>query len=376
MEGKEWGILVTGIELKSSRTQASSLHHTLAQSLFCAQASEVSRSPVSVQSLELPAGILLIRKPMAIAASISCRLPHGISGDGCLLVFRPLPLRVPCCAASLRRPFRRRSTAVRFVLKEVDREEGSNGGGYVKLGDALIKGREEAKETEELRIASDRRPEERKARKEAERRTYLIAAVMSSLGITSMAVAAVYYRFTWQMEGGEVPATEMFGTFALSVGAAVGMEFWARWAHRALWHASLWHMHESHHRPRDGPFELNDVFAIINAVPAISLMAYGFFNRGLLPGLCFGAGLGITLFGMAYMFVHDGLVHRRFPVGPIANVPYFRRVAAAHQIHHMDKFEGVPYGLFLGPKELEEVGGLEELEKEITRRNKLYSSSN
>jgi hypothetical protein len=69
----------------------------------------------------------------------------------------------------------------------------------------------------------------------------------------------------------------------------VGMEFWARWAHRALWHASLWDMHESHHRPRDGPFELNDVFAIVNAVPAMSLLAYGFFNRGLVPGLCFGA---------------------------------------------------------------------------------------
>ncbi|THU69168.1 hypothetical protein C4D60_Mb08t11560 [Musa balbisiana] len=278
--------------------------------------------------------------------------------------------------------------------------------------------------TEEIQISCNRRTEERAARKQEERRTYLIAAVMSSLGITSMAVAAVYYRFSWQMEGGEIPLTEMFGTFALSVGAAVslilsvllllfldgvmrmnhinnkvvytgllhtifieqrdlislrglqvGMEFWARWAHRALWHASLWHMHESHHRPRDGPFELNDVFAIINAVPAISLMAYGFLNRGLLPGLCFGAGLGITLFGMAYMFVHDGLVHRRFPVGPIANVPYFRRVAAAHQIHHMDKFEGVPYGLFLGPKELEEVGGTEELEKEISRRIKLYNRS-
>ncbi|KAK3148520.1 hypothetical protein QOZ80_3BG0296070 [Eleusine coracana subsp. coracana] len=212
---------------------------------------------------------------------------------------------------------------------------------------------------------------ERAARKQSERRTYLVAAVMSSLGITSMAAAAVYYRFAWQMEGGgEIPVTEMFGTFALSVGAAVGMEFWARWAHRALWHASLWHMHESHHRPRDGPFELNDVFAIVNAVPAMSLLAYGFFNRGLVPGLCFGAGLGITLFGMAYMFVHDGLVHRRFPVGPIANVPYFRRVAAAHQIHHMDKFDGVPYGLFLGPKELKEVGGTEELEKEISRRIK------
>ncbi|KAG2543877.1 hypothetical protein PVAP13_9NG773277 [Panicum virgatum] len=137
--------------------------------------------------------------------------------------------------------------------------------------------------------AARRAVSERAARKQSERRTYLVAAVMSSLGITSMAAAAVYYRFAWQMEGGEIPVTEMVGTFALSVGAAVGMEFWARWAHRALWHASLWHMHESHHRPRDGPFELNDVFAIVNAVPAMSLLAYGFFNRGLVPGLCFGA---------------------------------------------------------------------------------------
>ncbi|KAJ9706004.1 hypothetical protein PVL29_001531 [Vitis rotundifolia] len=196
---------------------------------------------------------------------------------------------------------------------------------------------------------SSNRASERLARKKAERYTYLVAAMMSSLGITSMAIVAVYYRFSWQMEGGEIPVLEMLGTFALSVGAAVGMEFWARWAHKALWHASLWHMHESHHRPREGPFELNDVFAIINAVPAISLLSYGLFNKGLVPGLCFGAGLGITVFGMAYMFVHDGLVHRRFPVGPIANVPYLRKVASAHQLHHSDKFNGVPYGLFLGP---------------------------
>ncbi|XP_058754379.1 beta-carotene hydroxylase 2, chloroplastic-like [Vicia villosa] len=214
------------------------------------------------------------------------------------------------------------------------------------------------------------------ARKKSQRSTYLVAAVMSSFGVTSMAILAVYYRFSWQMEGsGEVPWSEMFGTFALSVGAAVGMEFWARWAHEVLWHASLWHMHESHHRPREGPFELNDVFAIINAVPAIALLSYGFFNKGLVPGLCFGAGLGITVFGIAYMFVHDGLVHKRFPVGPIANVPYFTRVAAAHQLHHSDKFKGVPYGLFLGPKEVEEVGGLEELEKEISRRTRSYTGS-
>ncbi|KAL2550512.1 Beta-carotene 3-hydroxylase 1 [Forsythia ovata] len=215
---------------------------------------------------------------------------------------------------------------------------------------------------------------EKLARKKSESFSYLAAAVMSTLGFTSMAVLSVYYRFSWLMEGGEVPYAEMFGTFALSIGAAVGMEFWARWAHRALWHASMWHMHESHHRPREGPFELNDVFAIINAVPAIALFTYGFFHKGLIPGLCFGAGLGITVFGMAYMFVHDGLVHRRFPVGPIANVPYFRRVAAAHQLHHSDKFSGVPYGLFLGPQEVEEVGGIEELEKEVNRRRKFSKS--
>ncbi|KAF5960029.1 hypothetical protein HYC85_001238 [Camellia sinensis] len=242
---------------------------------------------------------------------------------------------------------------------------------YPKL--KLTKRRVSNEEIEKQILAA--RLAEKLARKSSERFTYLVAAVMSSFGITSMAVFAVYYRFSWQMEGGEVPFSEMFGTFALSVGAAVGMEFWARWAHRALWHASLWHMHESHHKPREGPFELNDVFAITNAVPAIALLSYGFFHKGLLPGLCFGAGLGITVFGMAYMFVHDGLVHKRFPVGPIANVPYLRRVAAAHQLHHSDKFNGVPYGLFLGPKELEEVGGLDELEKEVNRRIKLSNSS-
>ncbi|XP_051183537.1 beta-carotene hydroxylase 1, chloroplastic [Lolium perenne] len=284
---------------------------------------------------------------MAVARLVAAPFPLAASrprarGPPARLAFAPLPLS----------PTRR--VAVPVVLR------------------VASDGRADAPEVEVEEEANEARMavSERKARKESERRTYLVAAVMSSLGITSMAAAAVYYRFAWQMEGGEIPVTEMLGTFALSVGAAVGMEFWARWAHRALWHASLWHMHESHHRPRDGPFELNDVFAIVNAVPAMALLAFGFFNRGLVPGLCFGAGLGITLFGMAYMFVHDGLVHRRFPVGPIENVPYFRRVAAAHQIHHMDKFDSVPYGLFLGPKELEEVGGTEELEKEIQKRIK------
>ena len=59
--------------------------------------------------------------------------------------------------------------------------------------------------------------------------------------------------------------------------------------------------------------------------------------------------MGITLFGISYMFIHDGLVHKRFPVGPIADVPYLKRVAIAHKLHHSEKYGGVPWGLFLGP---------------------------
>lgn len=88
----------------------------------------------------------------------------------------------------------------------------------------------------------------------------------------------------------------------------------------------------------------------MNAVPAMGLCAFGFFTPNMLGGVCFGAGLGITLFGIMYMFVHDGLVHRRFPVGPIADLPYLKRVAAAHTMHHADKWEGAPWGLFLGPQ--------------------------
>eukprot|EP00246_Nothoceros_aenigmaticus_P005431 TRINITY_DN1748_c0_g1_i3.p1 TRINITY_DN1748_c0_g1~~TRINITY_DN1748_c0_g1_i3.p1 ORF type:complete len:231 (+),score=25.72 TRINITY_DN1748_c0_g1_i3:431-1123(+) len=93
--------------------------------------------------------------------------------------------------------------------------------------------------------ASKRKRLEKAKRRKAQRSIYLWAALASSVGFSALAAGAVYYRFVWQMQGGgEVPFVEVFGTFALAVGAAVGMEFWARWAHKALWHASLWSMHE------------------------------------------------------------------------------------------------------------------------------------
>jgi beta-carotene 3-hydroxylase len=41
------------------------------------------------------------------------------------------------------------------------------------------------------------------------------------------------------------------------------MEMWARFAHKKLWHdyEPGWALHKSHHEPRTGPFEANDIFA-------------------------------------------------------------------------------------------------------------------
>ena len=209
--------------------------------------------------------------------------------------------------------------------------------------------------------------------------TYEWTAWVSTCGVVSIAITATYLRLLREVsDTGAFPWSELVAQLALIAGAAVGMEFYARYAHKYLWHDSLWSMpmksrkewnrpiwllHESHHLPREGAFEANDIFAIANGVPAFALCAYGFLTPGLFGGLCFGAGLGITLFGIAYMYVHDGLVHKRFPTGPLGKLPFLRKIAAGHTIHHTEAFDGVPWGLFLGIQELEQVpGGLAELE--------------
>ncbi|KAG1657316.1 hypothetical protein FOA52_008044 [Chlamydomonas sp. UWO 241] len=210
----------------------------------------------------------------------------------------------------------------------------------------------------------------RKVTRSREQASYQLAAIAASSGVTALAIMATYFRFQWHMEEVGVEATlplaEVFATLSLVAGGAFGMEMWARWAHQALWHdyEPGWALHKSHHEPRTGPFEANDIFAIINGVPAMALCAFGFLTPGIVGGMCFGSGLGISLFGIAYMFIHDGLVHRRFPVGPLAQLPSMKKIAVAHQLHHSGKYGGAPWGMFLGPQELENIpGAKEELER-------------
>jgi beta-carotene 3-hydroxylase len=147
-----------------------------------------------------------------------------------------------------------------------------------------------------------------------------------------------------------VSSALIWAPVALVVAAA--MEPWAMLLHGRVWHHRLWFIHRSHHRARRGRFEHNDALSALHAPMAIALILYGCAaTPGALREVVFGAGVGMTLFGLAYVIVHDGLVHGRLPVGRLAKIPYFARVRDAHRIHH-DRGGRAPFGLFLGPYEL------------------------
>ena len=143
----------------------------------------------------------------------------------------------------------------------------------------------------------------RKQQRESEAAVYKGSAIAATVLLTSVATFATYARIKWHMEGGgDFPVVDLAATLLLVFGGMVGMEMYARYAH-ARWHdiPLLRKLHASHHEPRLGPFELNDLYAVINALPAMSLCAYGFLTDTLFGSMCLGLGLGITLFGISYV---------------------------------------------------------------------------
>lgn len=122
--------------------------------------------------------------------------------------------------------------------------------------------------------------------------------------------------------------------------AFVAMEFVAYLAHRYVYHGLLWIFHKSHHTPRKGLFEWNDVFPLFFASVAIVTIWYAV-ETPIRVDLLAGA-LGVTLYGIVYSFVHDIYVHRRIP-GVVFRSAYLQRVKKAHMVHHATG--GEPYGL-------------------------------
>ena len=123
---------------------------------------------------------------------------------------------------------------------------------------------------------------------------------------------------------------KMLAEVAIFLLAFAGMEALAWVVHRFVMHGMLWCWHKSHHTRRAGMFELNDLFAVIFATPAILLIWLGVHvSVWYLP-----IGLGFTAYGAAYALFHDGLVHKRFPLPVDGRHPWWRATVQAHRLHH------------------------------------------
>ncbi len=126
--------------------------------------------------------------------------------------------------------------------------------------------------------------------------------------------------------------------------AFVVMEPVAYLAHRFLMHGrhgSGWHV--GHHQVRRTRFEANDLYPAVMAAPTVALIWTGTAIGGW-SALAW-AGAGITLYGLAYLFVHDLYIHRRIKRFTLV-IPFLEPVREAHRIHHL--WGGEPYG-FLFP---------------------------
>lgn len=147
----------------------------------------------------------------------------------------------------------------------------------------------------------------------------------------------------------------MIRVLLLVAGAYVLMEPATYLAHRFVMHGLGRRLHRAHHRNwptrrDDGFFEANDAFPVVFASITLLGFAVGFNVDGwsaLLP-----IGVGISLYGASYAYVHDVYIHER--LGPRRRRAWLDRLAEAHDLHH--RYGGEPYGMLVPvvPSELRE----------------------
>lgn len=153
----------------------------------------------------------------------------------------------------------------------------------------------------------------------------------------------------------------IFSGLALFILTIAFMEVFAYVMHRWVMHGIGWFLHESHHRPRTGAFELNDLYAVIFAVPSITLI-YGGVQSDWGAWAAW-VGVGIAAYGAIYAGFHDVIVHKRCNLRYIPKSAYMKRIIQAHRLHHVvETREGtVSFGFIYAPKP-------EALKAELVRR--------
>ncbi len=143
-----------------------------------------------------------------------------------------------------------------------------------------------------------------------------------------------------------MPPIALIALFLLTVAL---MEGFAYVMHRWVMHGPGWVLHASHHRPRAGYWELNDLYFVIFAAPSILL---------LLGGVQWGwgdwataAGAGIAGYGAIYLGFHDIIVHQRVRHHYVPRSAYMKRIVQAHRLHHaVETREGnVSFGFLVAP---------------------------
>ena len=160
------------------------------------------------------------------------------------------------------------------------------------------------------------------------------------------------------MDSGRVFCHPAAGTFIamiwiyilVTIGAFWGMEFMAWATHKYLMHGPLWNLHEDHHDGGYHPFQKNDAFFLIFAIPSWLCIMLGWMSE---TWWVLSIGLGILLYGIAYFFVHDVVVHQRFKWFSRSNNKYIRVIRWAHKMHHKhrQKERGESFGLLVVKKE-------------------------
>lgn len=119
--------------------------------------------------------------------------------------------------------------------------------------------------------------------------------------------------------------------------------------HRYVMHGFLWVLHRDHHdHSNEGKLERNDYFFVIFAIPAIVLILLGVSNG---YDYRFFIGIGITLYGGAYFFVHDLFIHQRLKILRNTENKYLLSIRRAHKQHHkhVTREDGECYGFLWVP---------------------------
>jgi len=133
---------------------------------------------------------------------------------------------------------------------------------------------------------------------------------------------------------------------AILVGTVLLMEVVAWAVHKYIMHGPGWGWHCSHHVEHEGTLEKNDLYAVLFAGLALLLVL---FSPG--RGPLYWVGIGMSVYGALYFFVHDGLVHQRWPFRYVPRNGYLKRLVQAHRLHHAveGREGGVSFGFLYAP---------------------------